>query len=69
MGEQTGGEALEEALVVLRREAGAAPSRELSLAMTKTEEALMWRQRVCLPDEPGAEAESAQQGAPEQAAP
>jgi len=40
---------LEEALTALRGEAATAPSRELSLSITKAEEALMWRQKVAPP--------------------
>jgi len=40
---------LEEALTALQCEAVIAPSRELSLSITKAEEALMWRQRISPP--------------------
>ena len=42
---------MEQALSVLRGEAEGAPSRELSLSITKAEEALMWREKVYLPEQ------------------
>jgi len=50
--QETGLEMLEQALRVLRGEAAVAPSRELSLSITKAEEAVMWREKVDLHQQP-----------------
>ena len=47
--EETGLGLLEQALSALRREAAGRPSRELSLSITKAEEAVMWREKVVPP--------------------
>lgn len=50
-GESTSVQMLKDVLATLQREATAGSSRELSIAITKTEEALMWREKVPPPQE------------------